>query len=212
MVEDHAIVRDGVCMLLAREPDITVVGSAASGEEAIDLLRRTRPDVVVMDVGLPGMSGIETTRRVREESPDVKVLALTVFSDAQYLLGMLDAGASGYLLKQSLVNNLVQAIRTVAVGQSFLDPSATKAVIESSRRSGERSGQPYELSDRERGILKLIADGFTSKQIGRELSLSPKTVENYRARILSKLQVKNCSEAISSAIRLGIIGPLSQRG
>ena len=209
VVEQHAIVREGVCTLLQREPDIRVVGSVGSGEEAIELLEETRPNVVLMGVGLPGVGSIEATRKLRVNNPDVSVLAFTLFADDQYVLGMLDAGAAGYLFKQSAVDDLVQAIRTVSNGQCFLDPAATKAVIESLRERRERFAPGDGLTDREKDVLRFIAQGYTSKEIGRKLRLSPKTVENYRARILKKLQARNCSEAISSALRQRIIQPVS---
>lgn len=212
VVEDHAIVRDGVCTLLEKEPDIEVVGSVGTGEEAIKFLQTTEPDIVVMDVGLPGMSGIEATRQAKEDNPNLRVLALTMYTEDQYMLDMLDAGATGYLLKQSMVNNLVQAVKAVAAGQSFLAPSATRTIINSLRTSRDGSSSGDALTGREREILQLIGQGCTSKEIGNKLFLSPKTIENYRARILGKLQVKNCSEAVSRAIRQRIIEPVSEQG
>ncbi len=209
VVEDHAIVREGVCILLEREPDIQVLASVGSGEEAVEFLQEAEPNVILMDLGLPGMSGIEATRKVMIEKPNVRVLALTMHTDDQYLLGMLDAGAVGYVLKQSATNDLVQAVRTVSRGQIFLNPSATKTVVDSMRKGAGRSSSVDALTDREKDILRLIGKGCTSKDIGQELFLSPKTVENYRARILKKLQVKNCSEAVSSAMKQGIIEPVS---
>lgn len=209
VVEDHAIIRDGVCMLLDKEPDIQVVGSANSGEAAIDLVNETNPNVVVMDIGLPGISGVEATRRVKEKSPGVRVLALTMCTDDEYLLGMLDAGATGYLLKQSMVNELVQAVKSVSNGQCFLPPSVARTVVESLRKPRDRSLSKHPLTEREKEILRLIGRGCTSKEIGRKLFLSPKTVENYRARIIEKLQVKNCSEAVTLAISQRMIGPLA---
>ncbi|MBI2955094.1 MAG: response regulator transcription factor [Chloroflexi bacterium] len=209
VVEDHTIVRDGVCMLLENEADIEVVGRVGSGEEAMEFLCHTKPDVVVMDLGLPGVSGIEVTRKLTKDSPDVRVLAWSVFSADEYLLGMIDAGASGYLMKQSMTNELVQAIRTVADGLMFLDPLATKTVMESLRKRGRRSSSHGPLTEQEKAILGLIRQGYTSKQIASRLSLSSKTIENYRARILRKLQVKNCSEAVSLALQQGIIEPLT---
>ncbi len=205
VVEDQAIIREGVCTLLQREPDIRVVGSVGSGEEAIELLEVTKADVVLMDVGLPGISGVEATHKLREDNPGVNVLAFTLFADDQYVLGMLDAGAAGYLFKQSVVDDLVLAIRTVSNGQCFLDPSATRIVIESLRARHERFAPGDGLTDREKDILKLVGQGCTSKEIGQILFLSHKTVENYRARILEKLQARNCYEAVSRAIAQGII-------
>ncbi len=209
VVDDHAVVRQGICMLLDHEPDIQIVGNVGSGEEAITFLQaRTKEqgtDVVLMDLGLPGMSGIEATRQIKKDDPDLRVLALTMYSDEQSLLGMLDAGAAGYLLKKSMLNDLVEAVRAVSVGECHLDSSATKTVIESLRRPHDKASSTGVLTAREKDILWLTGQGYTSKEIGSKLFLSPKTVENYRARILKKLQARNCTEAVSNAIRLGLI-------
>lgn len=194
--------------MLEREPDIQVVGAVGSGEEAVEFLLESRPDVIIMDLGLPGISGMEATRRILERHPKTRVLALTMYTDDHYLLGMLDAGAIGYVQKQSAVSDLVQAVRVVSNGQSFLNPSATRTLIDSLRKPGERPSSNSTLTDREKDILQLIGRGQSSREIGRELCLSPKTVENYRARILGKLDAKNSSEAVSRAVRQGIIEPL----
>ncbi len=205
VVEDHAIVREGVCSLLRNELDIEVVGGVGSGEEAVNFVRGAAPDVVVMDIGLPGMSGLDATRKLKEDHPDLNILALTMYSDEQFLIGMIEAGAAGYLRKQSMVSELVQAVRAVSRGQFFLQPSATRAVINSFRKTRDQKESGDSLTVREKEILRLIGQGLTSKEISRHLFLSPRTVENYRARILAKLQVKNCSEAVSTAIGQGII-------
>lgn len=205
VVDDHSIVREGICVLLEREPYLEVVGSVDSGEAAMEFLQANGADVVIMDVGLPGISGIEATRRIKGSNPNVHVLALTMYADDQYLLGMLDAGAAGYLLKQSVVSDLIQATRALAAGQYFLDPAVTKMVIESRLRHRQQPSSGPALTEREKGILRLIGQGRTTKEIGTKLSLSPKTVENYRARIMEKLQTRNCYEAVSSAIKQGII-------
>jgi len=210
VVEDHAIIREGVCLLLQREPDIQVIGAVGTGEDAINFVQRNRPDVVVMDLGLPGLSGVETTRIIKEECPNVRVLALTMYTDEEYLIGMLDAGAVGYLQKQSAVNDLASAVRAVSNGQIFLHPSAAKAVIDRLRRPLRVQADNDSLSDREKDVLRLVAKGWGSKQIARQLSLSPKTVDNYRSRIMEKLQVRNSFEAVVVATKQGIIEPTAQ--
>jgi DNA-binding NarL/FixJ family response regulator len=208
IVDDHTIVRDGLRMLLEKEDDIAVVGHVGSAEEALDFLRWQRPQVILMDIGLPGMNGIEATRRVKEIDPAIQVLALTMHAEDQYLLAMLEAGATGYLLKQTISENLVQAVRLASKSQSFLDPSIARQVIDSLHKSRHATVADDTLTEREKEILNFIRQGFTSKEIAEKLFLSAKTVENYRARILRKLQVKNCSEAISRALDQHILEPL----
>lgn len=209
VVEDHAIIREGVCLLLQREPDIQVVGAVGTGEDAVSFVQRNKPDVVVMDLGLPGISGLEATREIKKDNPDVRVLALTMYTDDEYLLGMLDAGAAGYLLKQSAVNDLVPAVRTISNGQIFLHPQATRTVVESLRRPRAQEHASDALTEREKDVLRLVGQGCSSKEIARKLFLSPRTVDNYRSRIMEKLQVRNCFEAVAAAIKQGIIEPLS---
>ena len=209
VVEDHAIVRECVRTLLEREPDIQVVGSVGSGEEAIEFLRNTTPHIVVMDVGLPGMSGIEATRMVREHTPDVHVLALTMYEDELYRVGMLDAGADGYVTKGSLANELVQAIRSVAPGQRARLSKSKDARDHFPGRPSARASSPASLTNHERIILRLIGHGYTTRDIASKLSLGVGTVKKYRAQILHKLDAKNCPEAVSRAVSQRIIEPVS---
>lgn len=209
VVEDHAIIREGVCLLLAKEPDIQVIGSVGTGEDAVNFVRKHKPDLVVMDLGLPGIGGLEATRAIKEENPDVRVLILTMYADDQYLLGTLEAGVSGYLLKQSAVNDLIPAVRAISSGRCFLHQSTTQAIVESLRKSRERSYCSDTLTEREKDILRLVGQGCSSKEIGLSLCLSAKTVDNYRSRIMEKLQAKNSFEAVSAAVKQGIIEPLS---
>ncbi|MBI4321020.1 MAG: response regulator transcription factor [Chloroflexi bacterium] len=209
VVEDHEIVRECVCTLLSQQPDIHVIGSVGSGEEAIELLREVKPNVVVMDLGLPGISGIEATRRVTKDNPDVRVIALTMYADAHYLTDMLDAGAAGYVLKQSAVNDLVRALRIATSKHGSSPGPASSSVPSAFIRPSPKLSPKETLTEREKDILTLVGQGCTSKEIGRKLSLSTKTVKNYRARILQKLRTRNCPEAVSKAVAQGIIRPLS---
>jgi DNA-binding NarL/FixJ family response regulator len=209
VVDDHAVVREGIKMVLETDPDLEVVGEAASGEEAVEKVRELKPDVVVMDVGMPGMSGFEATRRIRQTNPDVKVLALTVHDNEAYLFQMLQAGAVGYVLKRAPAADVIQAVKGAARGEAILYPSVAKLLIRDylSRveRGEERSSYDL-LSEREREILKLIAEGRTNKEIAELLFLSVKTVQAHRANLMRKLGMHDRTELVKYAIRKGIIG------
>ena len=197
LVDDHQVVRDGIRALLAVQPDIRVVGEAAGVHEAVQQALGTRPDIVVMDVQLADGSGIEATREIRSQLPDTRVLMLTAFADDAALFASILAGASGYVLKQIRGGELVSAIRTVAGGESLLDPTMTSAVLERLRRGKLllRDERLARLSAQEERILKLVADGLTNRQIGEDLHLAEKTVKNYVSTILSKLEVTRRAEA-----------------
>ena len=206
VVEDHAIVRQGLRLILEQEPDITVVGEAESGEEAYTIANEVRPDVIIMDIALPGANGIKTTEKIKQDQPDVHVIALTMHLEDEYVMAMLRAGAEGYLAKDSIASELVQAVRTVNKGQSIVCPAAVKKLI--AEVTGRYSPGPHAeniLSDREREVLRLIATGATSKEIGRALNLSSKTVDNYRCTIIEKLHVRNKLEAVMYAMKAGLV-------
>lgn len=205
LVDDHALIREGLRAMLAKEQDIAVVGEAADGVEALKLARDLSPDVVVMDNGLPGMSGTEVTRMLASTVPSVKVLALTMYEDSESVFAMLKAGAKGYILKQSAAQDIGNAIRSVQCGQSALDPGVARRVIDQVSRRESPTHPDDELNPRERSILQLVAEGRTSREIGTQLGLSARTVDNYRAHILEKLQARNRVEAITVALRRGWI-------
>ncbi len=204
VVDDHGLLRDGIRALLNLHDDIEIVGEASEGKEAIEKTRELAPDVVVMDIAMPGMDGLEATRRIKKKSPEVKVLALTQHDNKEYILSAIKAGAAGYMPKRALGSELVSAIRAVHKGGSFLYPSATTALIEDYLRQVEE--EPYDdLTNREREILKLIADGRTSREIADMLFISLKTVLGHRTKIMEKLDIHNRTQLIKYAMRKGLV-------
>ena len=194
IVDDHDIVRKGLAMLVSRQEDLTVVAEAGTVAEAVEKARETVPDVVVMDIRLPDGTGIEACREIRDENSDVKVLMLTSYSDEEAVMGSIMAGASGYLLKEIRSQEIVDAIRRVGSGQSLLDPSVTASVLERVRR-GKEEDVLAQLTDQEKKILELIADGKTNREIAGQINLSDKTVKNYVSNILGKLEISRRSQA-----------------
>lgn len=199
--------RDGLRMLLDREPGMQVVGDAADGRAAIDLARTLLPDVIVMDITLPGLNGIEATRQVRSNAPNAKVIALSMHSDKRYVLEMLKAGAAAYLLKNSASDELVRAIHAVLADQRFLSPGIANVVVDHLVQNPTSTGTAFtDLTPREREVLQMIAEGKTSKEIARELSSSAKTVETQRRDIMQKLDLHSVAELTRYAIREGLVG------
>ncbi|MDE0721228.1 MAG: response regulator transcription factor [Dehalococcoidia bacterium] len=194
IVDDHDIVRKGLAMLVSRQEDLTVVAEAGTVAEAVEKARERVPDVVVMDIRLPDGTGIEACREIRDENSDVKVLMLTSYSDEEAVMGSIMAGASGYLLKEIRSQEIVDAIRRVGSGQSLLDPSVTASVLERVRR-GKEEDVLAQLTDQEKKILELIADGQTNREIAGQINLSDKTVKNYVSNILGKLEGSRRSQA-----------------
>ena len=204
VVDDHAILRDGIRALLSLHDDIEIVAEASEGKEAIEKARELVPDVVVMDIAMPGMDGLEATRRIAKKEPAVKVLVLTQHNNREYILAAIKAGAAGYVPKGALGSELISAIRTVHRGDSFLYPSAAAVLIGDYLRQVEE--EPYDrLTDREREILKLIAEGHTSREIAEMLFISVKTVLGHRTKIMEKLDIHNRTELIKYAIRKGLV-------
>jgi DNA-binding NarL/FixJ family response regulator len=205
VVDDHPVFREGLRLLLADEPDITVVGAAASGADAIASARELQPDIIVMDLHMPDVDGVEATRRIVRESPHIAVLMLTMFDDDESVFAAMRAGARGYLLKGSNHTDIIRAIGAVASGTAVFGPSIAQRVI-NYFASGPPAGAPVfpELTDREREILALIADGAGNPAIATKLFLSPKTVRNHVSNIFSKLQVADRAEAMIRARRAGL--------
>ncbi|MBT8488797.1 MAG: response regulator transcription factor [Gemmatimonadetes bacterium] len=206
LVDDHAMFRAGIRALLESEGAVEVVGEASSGDSAVDMVRELKPDVVVMDLSMPGSNGLEATRRITALGLDTHVLVLTVHAEEEYLLPVVDAGASGYLTKTSADTDLLEAIRVVARGQVSLPPKATSLLLKRYRASeSEDSVGLKALSDREREVLGLTAEGFSSREIGEKLFISPKTVDTYRGRIMEKLGLGHRSELVRFALRVGLL-------
>jgi len=208
VTDDHAIVRDGICALLALTGDIEAVGVATNGKEALEMVRELTPDVVLMDIAMPIMGGVEATRRIRKEFPKVKVLALTQYDDKAYVFPVIEAGASGFISKTAASSELVAGIRSVHRGDSFLSPSVARFLVEDYQQIASMKGSqdPYEqLTNREREVLKLVAEGYTTQEIAAMLVLSPKTVERHKTNLMGKLDIHNRTELVKYALRKGII-------
>ena len=208
VVDDHTIVRDGICSLLGLTPDIDVVGEAADGREALEVVRKLTPDVVLMDIAMPIMGGLEATRRICKEFPGVKVLALTQYDDREYVFPVIEAGACGFISKTAASSELASGIRSVYHGDSYLSPSVAKLLVEDYQQGANmREGHdPYEqLTDREREILKLLAEGYTTQEIADMLTLSPKTVEGHKTSLMAKLDIHSRIDLVKYALRKGII-------
>ncbi len=208
LVDDHTILREGVRALLADEPQIVVVGEAGDGRAALDKVEAVHPDVVLMDMVMPTMNGLDATRELKARHPGIKVLILSMYDDEEYVQQVIQAGASGYVLKGVAGSELVQAIREVAAGASFLHPAvAAKLIQDYVRRvqAGDDSERRELLSPREREVLKLIAEGNSNPQIAGILCLSPKTVENHRTNIMRKLDVHDVTGLVKYALKSGLI-------
>ena len=208
LVDDHTIVREGVSALLELTPEIEIVGEAANGNEAVEMARQRPVDLVLMDLDMPVMGGLEATRSICREFPDMKVLILTQYDHKEHVLSILEAGAHGFLNKSAASFELVSAIRAVFRGESFLSPSATKHLVESYQleRDRERRRDPYAgLTEREKEVLRLLAEGHTGPEIADMLIISPKTVDSHRTRLMQKLDLHNRAELIKYALRKKII-------
>lgn len=205
LADDHEVVRDGLRLLIDRQPDMEVVGEAETGREAVRRAAELRPDLVVMDVSLPDLNGGQATERLRRLRPEVKVLALTAYEDRAYLRHLLEAGAVGYVLKRSASEELVTAIRRVAGGGLYLDPALAGKVVSSylGRGGAREGGEGKELSGREAEVLRQTAWGYSNKEIAQELGISVKTVETYKGRVMEKLELRSRAEVVRYAIRQG---------
>ena len=200
VVDDHELVRNGVRALFAQDDEFELVGEAEDGRTAVELAAACRPDVVVMDVSLPDLSGIEATRQVLAETPGVKVVALSVHTEQQYVAGMLQAGASGYVIKDAAAVELLHAMRAVLAGHSYLSPEVAGAVYDQVQALAAHP----ELSPREREVVRLISEGMTTPEIAKQMNLSPNTVHTHRRRIMHKLDLHNVAALIKYAISTGL--------
>jgi DNA-binding NarL/FixJ family response regulator len=205
LVDDHAIMRDGIRALLSLQEDIEIVADASDGASAVETAGALHPDVVLMDIAMSGMDGLEATRRITKQNPKTKVLILTQHDNKEYILSAIKAGSAGYLPKRALGSELVSAIRAVYRGDSFLYPSAATALMEDYRHQAKGEDSYDQLTPREREILKLIAEGRTSHEIAEALFISLKTVLGHRARLMEKLGLPNRTELIKYALRKGLV-------
>jgi DNA-binding NarL/FixJ family response regulator len=204
LADDHAVVREGLKALVNAQPEMEVVGEAADGRTATEQVQKLHPDVVVMDVSMPEMNGAQATERLKQTCPLVKVLALTVHEDKGYLHQLLEAGAVGYVLKRAAAEELIRAIRTVAAGGVYLDPTlAGKVVGGFVRKPGKHSAAGESLSERETEVVRMLARGHSNKEIAAKLSLSVKTVETYKARSLEKLGLHSRADLVRYAMQRG---------
>lgn len=204
LADDHGIVREGLKALLSGHPGMEVVGEAHDGRTACASAKALQPDIVVIDVSMPGMNGIEATRDIRRDCPQVKVLALTVHEERSYLRELLDAGASGYVLKRSAPEDLVHALQVVARGDVYLDPSVTAVVLgRLARAHPAKDAAAVDLSERETEVLQLISQGYSNKEIAARLQLSTKTVETYKARSMEKLGLRGRADIVRFALQRG---------
>jgi DNA-binding NarL/FixJ family response regulator len=208
IADDHAIVRDGVRALLALSEDITVVGEAANGQQAIELARTLSPDVILMDIAMPGLGGLEATIEIRKDNPQAKILVLTQYEDREYIRRFLKAGVSGYVLKKAAGAELTTAIRAVSRGGLVLDPDVAREAMREhagSATSGQ-AADPYEaLTDREKQVLKLVAEGHSNKEVAELLDISVKTAMSHREHIMQKLDLHSRTDLIRFAIQQGVI-------
>jgi len=207
LADDHPVVRNGLMLILQAEPDIKVVGQAADGHEAVKRVGKAAPDVVIMDIAMPGLNGIEATKKIRTACPAVRVLILSMHATAEHIYQALQAGAQGYLLKESAGEEVIKAVRALCKGKRYLSEKISETVVNDylQQRTLEKKKSPLaSLSEREREILQLAAEGKTSAEIGHILFISPKTVETYRSRLMQKLGISDHAALIKFAIQYGV--------
>jgi len=208
LVDDHTIVRQGLRALLEAQPGFTVVGEAENGRDAVKKAQELAPDVVIMDIAMPILNGLEATRQIKRLLPETKVLALTMYNDEEYVFQILKSGASGYLIKETAANELITAIESVNTGNPFFSPLISRKIMESYLKEDEDKkarGETDKLTNREKEVLQLIAEGYTNNEIGNLMNISVKTVETHRAHIMSKLDIHDVAGLIKYAIRKGLV-------
>ena len=206
IADDHTMVRESLVGLLQAEPDMQVVAQAANGHDAIALALECEPDVVVTDLSMAGLGGLEVIRRLHESLPRTRVLVLTMHQEDEYVLQAVRAGASGYLVKDSAASELLAAVRALHAGHAHFGPQAARALADQLQRPGRMVDDPYgTLTAREREVLHLIAEGMTTKEVARRLSIGVKTAENHRGRVLAKLGLRNTAEVVRYAIGKGLL-------
>jgi two-component system, NarL family, response regulator NreC len=205
LADDHKIIRDGLCSLLEKHPSMEVIAEVENGKEAVEVAKQLNPDVVIIDITMPGMNGIEATRKIIDQNPNVKVIGLSMHSDSEYVIGLLNAGASGYLLKECAFGEIVQAVNSVTRNKSYLSPEIASVVIDGFKEHhiSQDSYETTNLTSREREILQLIAEGYSSKEIASYFNLSIKTVASHRQNIMDKVHCHDVVKLTKYAIRRG---------
>lgn len=202
LADDHAVVRQGFKLILNQQHDMEVIGEASQGREAVRFALTLRPDLVIMDIAMPEVNGVEATRRIIEQSPDCRILILSMHKDVVYVRETLRAGAKGYLLKESIDHDLLRAVRAVAGGDSFLSPEVSRTVLEDYQQIED----PFDLlTARERQVLQMLAEGKVAKEVATELDVSVYTVDAHRGRIMKKLGLRSSSDLVRFAMRKGLI-------
>jgi DNA-binding NarL/FixJ family response regulator len=208
LADDHAIVREGLRMVLAAHPNIEVLGEASDGREALDLTETLHPDIVVMDIAMPNLNGLEATRQIKHRSPEVRVVILTMHENQEYFVQIVKAGATGCVLKRSAGTELVTAIEAAARGESYFSPAIATVVMEDYRRLlTQPASELSPLTEREREVLQLVAEGRTNREIADLLTVSIKTVQAHRSNIMEKLGAHDRTDLVKYAIRVGMISP-----
>ncbi len=210
LVDDHTIVRQGLARLLEDQTDLRVVGEATDGRMALEKATALKPDIVIMDIAMPLMNGIEAAKRIRKQLPETKILILSMYSHEHYIHELLETGISGYLLKDSSGRDIINAIQAAMKGETFLSPSISKKVVESylsPRKSSSMEERYKQLSNREREVFQLIAEGHSTKRIGEMLYVSVSTVKSHKGNIMEKLGISNPIRLVHFAIKLGLVDP-----
>jgi two-component system response regulator NreC len=208
VADDHKIFRQGITKLLEQEPDLQVVGEAADGREAVKKATELKPDLVLMDIAMANLNGLEATKQIKKVLPETKIIMVTMHKNEEYILQSFQAGASGFILKEGAVEELVNAIRSIYQDKSFLSPTISKTLIDAYLRKMEtgKTETPFDLlTDREREVLQLIAEGYTNREVAKALFISVKTVEAHRAHIMQKLNIHDVAKLVKYAIQKGLV-------
>jgi DNA-binding NarL/FixJ family response regulator len=208
IADDHPLLREALCQALSKEQDMEVVGRAGDGEEVVDMAAKVQPDVIIMDIIMPKFDGIEASKRIKAANPNIAILILTAYDDDNYVLGLLEAGAAGYLLKSARGHDLVEAVRAIRAGESVLHPEIIEKLLKRAMLKSAGSVKPKTndlLSEREKEMIKLLATGMGNKEIAKRLCLSLRTVKAHMSNIFTKMNVASRSEALVEALRSGLI-------